>query len=47
MPEAMQVQFIPWLLPGVDGGEYCKVTHSTDTFVTSNVSGYLFASVLT
>jgi len=47
MSEAMQVQFIPWLLPGVSGGEYCKVTHSTDTFVTSNVSGYLFASVLT
>ncbi len=46
MNEAMHVQFIPWLLPGVAGGEYCKVTHSTDTFVTSNVSGYLWASVL-
>ena len=46
MSEAMNVQFIPWLLPGVAGGEYCKVTHSTDTFVTSNVSGYLWATVL-
>ena len=46
MSEAMNVQVIPWLLPGVAGGEYCKVTHSTDTFVTSNVSGYLWATVL-
>jgi len=45
--EAMDVQFIPWLLPGVSGGEYAKVTHSTDVFITSNVSGFLWASVLT
>lgn len=44
--EAMQVQFIPWLLPGVRGGEYCKVTHSTAVFTTSNVSGYLWYNVL-
>lgn len=44
--EAMQVQFIPWLLPGVRGGEYCKVTHSTATFVASNISGYLWYNVL-
>lgn len=46
MNEAMSVQFIPGPLPGVAGGEYCKVTHSTDVFVTSNVSGYLWATVL-
>jgi hypothetical protein len=45
--EAMDVQFIPWLLPGVRGGEYCKVTHSTQAFVTSPYSGYLVTNVLT
>lgn len=44
--ESMHVQYIPWQLPGVRGGEYCKVTHSTDTFVASNISGYLWYNVL-
>ena len=42
----MQTQFIPNLLAGAFGGEYCKVTHSTDVFVTSNRAGYLFYNVL-
>lgn len=44
--EAMDVQFIPWLIGGVRGGEYCKVTHSTQAFVTSPYSGYLVLNVL-
>lgn len=44
--EAMDVQFIPWLIGGVRGGEYCKVTHSTQAFVTSPYSGYLITNVL-
>lgn len=44
--DAMQTQFIPNLLAGAFGGEYCKVTHSTDVFVTSNRAGYLFYNVL-
>ena len=46
MSEAMQVQFIPWLLPGVDGGEYCKVSHPTDPLDTSNVDGSTITSAL-
>lgn len=43
---AMKTQFIPDQVPGIEGGEHCKVTHSTDEFVTSNAGGYLWRSVL-
>ena len=43
---AMKTQFIPDLLPGIDGGEHCKVTHSTDEFITSAYGAYGFLTVL-
>lgn len=43
---AMKTQFVPDLVPGQDGGEHCKVTHSTDEFITSAFGAYGFLSVL-
>lgn len=43
---AMDVQFIPELLPGVRGGEHCKVTKSDDLFVTGAQMGFGWFSVL-
>jgi hypothetical protein len=44
---AMDTQYIPWMLPGVAGGEYCKVTHSTAVVLPGQFNGYLIATVLT
>lgn len=43
---AMDVQFIPDLLPGVRGGEYCKVTKSDDLMITGAQMGYGWFSVI-